>query len=215
MNKLLAICLLVFCTPHTQVLNIKQAEKVLSVSALIRAKQYRRGDNGVIKHDMVGCSGTFVASDKVLTAAHCFENPTTAVWVRPYGVGLGFKALLIKADLSHDLALLQVVGYQTKALTKLAKYVRIGEKVVNCGSPYFFEFLLSEGIVSQTGRTVKEFKSHYTVTDAMINPGSSGGGAFNKDGELIGVNTMSVDGLLGWAGLSMAVSLEDIKEFLK
>lgn len=33
-------------------------------------------------------------------------------------------------------------------------------------------------------------------------------------GELIGVNTMSV-GFFGWSGISMAVSVEDVQEFLE
>ncbi len=47
----------------------------------------------------------------------------------------------------------------------------------------------------------------------MCNPGSSGGGAFNESGELIGVNTMIV-GIFGWTGITLTVNTETVNEFL-
>ncbi len=135
------------------------------------------------------------------------------LWIRPYN-GKSAAAELVKIDKEHDLALLYVKDKMVHPYVKLATGVRLGEKVINIGSPLFFEFLVSDGIVAQIDVKIKEFKSHYLVTTAMINSGSSGGGAFNVKGELLGVNTLSV-GIFGWSGISMAVSIADIEAFLK
>jgi S1-C subfamily serine protease len=121
---------------------------------------------------------------------------------------------LVKLDPEHDLALLKVQNVKNHSYAKIAKSARVGEQIINVGSPIIFEFLVSEGIVAALHFKDKTFKSTYLITTAMINPGSSGGGAFNAAGELVGVNTMSV-GMFGWTGISMAVDIESIKGFLK
>lgn len=198
--------------PHTQVLSIKQADSVLDVSVLVRAKQYEMDDKFKIKRGMGGCSGTFISGTEVLTAAHCFGRPTTDVWIRGTD-NISYRASITKLDPERDLALLTVKGLSHHPYAGVAKAARVGEQVINVGSPYRFEFLVSEGIVARLNFKTKEFKSRFTITTAMINPGSSGGGAFNSRGELIGVNTMSM-GAFGWTGISLAVNIESIAAFL-
>lgn len=213
--KLYVSLIAMLFTPHTQVLSIKQADKVLDVSVLLRVKQYSLDDDTLaIKRGMAGCSGTFVSPTEVLTAAHCFSRPTTDVWVRGTD-HVSHRANIAFLDPEHDLALLKVVKLKTHAYAKIADKARVGERVINVGSPFSLEFLVSEGIVASLRVKSDNFKSLYTITTAMINPGSSGGGAFNSDGELIGVNTMSMGGPFGWAGISMAVDIETIKGFLR
>lgn len=219
MNTLLLLYLSLF-PAKTQQINLKLAETVLNNSALIRVKIWRLNPKTNAKeYGRAGCSGTFIGPNTVLTAAHCFPDaPTiTNIWVRPYTTKAapGYAAHLVKWDKEHDLALLALEGYQTRIYAKKALSVRVGQAVVSVGSPFDFEFLLSEGIVALTSRSVREFKSHYLVHTGMINPGSSGGGAFNDEGELVGVNTMTQGNPFGWAGISMAVSIEDVKEFLR
>lgn len=212
MRSLYFAVLLFLFPPTTQVLTVKQASRALSVSVLLRAKQYTVDDGFKIRHGMSGCSGTFVAGNKVLTAAHCFSRPTTDIWIRGTDK-ISFRAVLSKLDPEHDLALVEVKGVTNHPFSKVAEKVIVGEQVVNVGSPFDFEFLISEGVVAATGYMSKPLKSRYVIHTGMINPGSSGGGAFNARGQLIGVNTMSV-GLFGWSGISLAVSAGDIKEFL-
>lgn len=214
--KVYATLMALLFMPHTQVLTVKEVNRVLDVSVLIRAKQYEMDENTLkIKRGMAGCSGTFISGDVVLTAAHCFSHPTTDVWVRDPHVKWGFRAQIIKLYPEHDLALLRVEKMKNHPYAKLATSVRVGEKVINVGSPLSFEFLVSEGIVAKLHHKTRPFKSTYTITTAMINPGSSGGGAFNEAGELIGVNTMSAGGFFGWAGISMAVDIESIRGIVK
>jgi S1-C subfamily serine protease len=91
----------------------------------------------------------------------------------------------------------------------------VGASLIVVGSPFSLEFLVSEGIVALSHRKDHEFHGTYIIHTAMINSGSSGGGLFNPAGELVGVNTMTMGGPFGWNGISMAVDIKTVREFLR
>lgn len=216
MFNLMAVLITGLLFPKPALVTAPQVANVLDTSVLIRAKQYNVNSyTSNVNTFKIGCSGTYISSNTVLTAAHCFSDPTTEIWVRDYKQNKGIKAYLFKMDVKRDLAVLKVKGQKPHKYAVLAKSVSLGEQIINVGSPFRFEFLLSEGIVAALNVKVKEYKSTYMVTTAMINAGSSGGGAFNTAGELVGVNTMTVGGPFGWAGISMTVDLKSVQEFLK
>ncbi len=208
MIKFLSILIsaLVSATPAT--IPVKTAEKALQYSALLRMKT-RMVDG---HRYMGGCSGTYVAPRVILSAAHCFTDDPEFIWARDVNQKVGYPVKLLVMWKSHDLALLEAPFDHKYA--KLGKSPRQGDEVLNVGSPFIFEFVVSEGTVAAVHFHIKGFKSAYLVTTAMINSGSSGGGAFNRKGQLIGVNTMTV-GMFGWNGISMAVSVEDVAEMLR
>ncbi len=203
-------------TPNPMVLDQTQVSKMLDVSCLIHAKQLiENSDTGQKEQHRVGCSGTFVGDNEVLTAAHCFAHDTVDAWVRTPAGDSHKVDKIIRISSGTDLALLHVIGPK-HVFAKLSTHnPRVGDDVFNVGSPYFLEFLVSNGLVSALHVKTERFTGEYFISTAMINPGSSGGGAFNRSGDLIGVNTMSVGGPFGWAGITMTVSLETIKVFLQ
>ena len=216
MNSLLLSLVLFFNPPHTQALNQTQVDVVQDVSVMIRAKQYSVNPfSHKVEYGMSGCSGTYIDSYKVLTAAHCFGEPTLAIWVKDSKETKSHTARLVKMDKDLDLAILEVKapkGHRYAVINSTAP--KVGEQVITVGSPFNFQFLLAEGIVSKLGYKSKEFKATYLVHTAMINPGSSGGGLFNSKGELIGVNTMTAGSPFGFAGISMAVDAATIDKFV-
>ena len=68
----------------------------------------------------------------------------------------------------------------------------IGETVVAYGNPLQIPFVMTSGIISNKDSAI-DFSAnglglYYGIqTDASINAGSSGGGLFNVDGELVGI----------------------------
>jgi S1-C subfamily serine protease len=194
----------------TESLKPKVVTKALNASVLLHMKTPLK--SGEVMYSE--CSGTYIDKFHILTAAHCFEEKEgfpKYVWARGPNESVGYPVKLVRFSRAKDLALLEVP--YNHSYIRLANRSKRGETIFNIGSPYSFEFVVSEGMIGAKNFHMFLSTSHYLVTTAMINPGSSGGGAFNKYGELVGVNTAAV-GLFGWSGISLAVDVEDVKEFL-
>lgn len=214
-NFLLSLSLLFASHPVSTAVPLDQISQLLNQSVLIRIKQYKVDNiTHEIQKGMAGCSGTFVTATTVLTAGHCFANPSTEIWVRDGKTNESFVAHLKKLDYKADLALLSVDIKKPHVYAVLSSTVTQGEDVTAVGSPLGLEFLLSQGIVSKLGFQLEKDGGHLLLHTAMINSGSSGGGLFNSKGQLIGVNTLTIGGFFGWAGISGAVDLATINTFL-
>jgi serine protease Do/serine protease DegQ len=73
----------------------------------------------------------------------------------------------------------------------------VGDYVVAIGNPFGIGQIVTAGIVSATGRSLRlDGYEEFIQTDAPINPGNSGGALVNLRGELIGINTA----IIGAAG---------------
>ena len=85
----------------------------------------------------------------------------------------------------------------------LAADLKVGERVYTVGAPSGLERTLGEGIISGL-RDSSE--GQFIQTTALISPGSSGGGLFDRSGNLIGVTTF----LLKEAqAINFAIAAED------
>lgn len=131
-----------------------------------------------------------------------------------------FEAEVIGQDARSDLALLKIDA-DDLPVVELAdpNDIKVGEWVMAIGSPFGFDYSVTAGIVSATGRT--SFQDSYVPfiqTDVAINPGNSGGPLFNLDGEVVGINTIIVTRSGGYMGLSFAIPMSvamDVVEQLK
>jgi putative serine protease PepD len=69
----------------------------------------------------------------------------------------------------------------------------VGDIAIAIGNPLGLESSATQGIISALGRTVKEDNgivlTNVIQTSAAINPGSSGGGLVNLQGQIIGIPT--------------------------
>lgn len=94
------------------------------------------------------------------------------------------------ADESHDLCRLSVPGLDAPAavLGRVGN-LRVGQKVFAIGSPRGLDLTLSDGLVSSLRETPE---GTLIQTSAPISPGSSGGGLFTEDGQLVGIVTFQV-----------------------
>jgi serine protease Do len=68
-----------------------------------------------------------------------------------------------------------------------SRSVERGEPVVAIGHPLGFDYTVTRGIISATGRLQRGVE--YLQTDASLNPGNSGGPLIDRRGSAIGVNS--------------------------
>ena len=86
--------------------------------------------------------------------------------------------------------------------------IRVGEFVLAIGSPYSLTSTVTNGIISQKGRTSDMMPVvDFIQTSAPINPGNSGGPLVDLEGRLIGINTFikTAPGEQGNIGIGFAV----------
>jgi serine protease Do len=112
--------------------------------------------------------------------------------------GRRFEARLIGADERTDVALLKV---EASGLPELefadSDTVAVGQFVCAIGVPFGQEWSFTSGLLSGKGRSrLLSPKSHiplyedYLQTDAVINPGHSGGPLLDSNGRVLGMNTL-------------------------
>lgn len=134
-----------------------------------------------------------------------------------------YKAKLIGKDKDMDIALLKI---DTKEKLPYIVFgdsdeIKLGEWVLAVGNPYNLTSTVTAGIISAKARNLSTHGiQSFIQTDAVVNPGNSGGALVNSRGELIGINTMISSTTGAYVGYSFAVPsnvtrkiIEDILEF--
>jgi serine protease Do len=132
--------------------------------------------------------------------------------------GRKFTGKVVGSDSSLDLAIIKVDARDLPSL-KLGDSSRIrpGEWVIAIGNPYGFSNTVTAGIISATGRSLKDLgKENLIQTDTPINPGNSGGPLLNLKGEVIGINVAIVAGAqsIGFA-IPVNAAKEVVDELIK
>lgn len=160
------------------------------------------------QEDSLG-SGFIISRDGyILSNHHVIENADKVI-VRLTD-RRELEAEVIGSDPETDVAILKVNA-------KDLPYVKIGNSdkleagdwVVAIGSPFGFDYSVTAGIVSATGRSLPgDNYVPFIQTDVAINPGNSGGPLFNMDGEVIGINSQIYSRTGGFMGLSFAIPID-------
>ena len=162
-------------------------------------------------------SGVVVGKNEVATNCHVIENAQSVVVRQAADSGGGetyrMDSRTLTRDGERDLCLL-FVGELSEppaapiAAMGAAKGLAVGEEVYAIGAPKGLELSLSRGVVSQLRGVHGKRAAPLVQTDAAISPGSSGGGLFNADGELVGITTFK------WKGesLNFAIPAEWVGE---
>jgi hypothetical protein len=163
----------------------------LSALALTASQVYEQVKDSVVvvkafnqQGRLVGlASGVMLPSGNVITNYHVIKPRVR------YMVGQGKKgvpATVIASNRDKDICLLSAPGLTAKPahLGQAAK-LKVGEPVYAVGAPQGLELSLSEGIVSQ----LRGGPPPIIQTTVAISRGSSGGGLFNANGELVGITT--------------------------
>jgi S1-C subfamily serine protease len=156
---------------------------------------------------LAGGSGFLIAPDGwALTSSHVVRN--AAGVEAELADGRTHFVDVVGDDPETDLAVLRVDGAGSFPWLELgdSNALRVGEIVVAVGSPLGLARTVTCGIVSALGRTLAGAGGRpiegVIQTDALLNPGSSGGPLLEGAGRVVGVSTAI---LLGGQGLCFAV----------
>jgi S1-C subfamily serine protease len=133
----------------------------------------------------------------ILTNAHVVSG-AAAITVATAGSTRERSARFIGISTCDDLAVIQVSdmdGLEPATLGNSSEE-RVGAEVAALGYPLgemlSLDLSVSRGVISKMNEAVWEFES-LIQHDATINDGNSGGPLVNRKGEVIGINTASVD----------------------
>jgi putative serine protease PepD len=157
----------------------------------------------------------------ILTNAHVVnQNGQTVKTVSVTFKGSGnatqrVTGTVVGANNTTDVALIKVDPTKLAGLDPIpvgnSSNVPVGESVVAIGNPLGFDFTLTSGIVSATGRDLQSPNGatiHNGIqTDAAINEGNSGGPLIDATGHVIGINEQIASQSGGNQGLGFAVPI--------
>lgn len=122
-----------------------------------------------------------------------------------------FKATKIGIDPRTDLAVIKIDSEDLPTIEFMNSDVaQVGEWVLAVGNPFDLTSTVTAGIISAKGRSIgvikdKQAIENFIQTDAVVNPGNSGGALVDLDGRLVGINTAIATPTGTFAGYSFAI----------
>ncbi len=137
-----------------------------------------------------------------------------------------YQATIIGTDQTTDLAVIKIKNKELKnvelPMLEFANSddVQVGHWVLAVGNPFNLTSTVTAGIVSAKARNIDILDGHYDIesfiqTDAVVNPGNSGGALVNTDGNLIGINTAIMTRSGQYEGYSFAVPANLVQKVMR
>ncbi|MFI4929364.1 MAG: S1C family serine protease [Burkholderiales bacterium] len=153
-------------------------------------------------------SGVVVGTEAMVTNCHVLAKAKRVAVKREKET---LDAKLAMWDVKRDLCQLRVVGLKAPAVWVAdSKQVAVGQNVFAVGNPKGLELTMSAGLVSSLRRNTAG-QLVLIQTSAAISGGSSGGGLFDSQGNLVGLTTLgSVSG--DAQNLNFAIPAEWVRE---
>jgi S1-C subfamily serine protease len=135
--------------------------------------------------------------------------------------GNKYTAKVIASDVYGDIAVLQISQNSSQSQRQLLSSLKplvlgnssnleVADTVIAIGNPFGLSDTMTTGIVSGIGRSIPISVGGFSVpnaiqTDALVNPGDSGGPLLNTRGEVIGMNTAILSGTNTLSGIGFAI----------
>jgi serine protease Do len=166
-----------------------------------------------VLHTVFG-SGVYISPNgHILSCAHLFRRGISSITIKQSD-GTEMAGELLALSPEKDLSLMKVNSKTPYA--HIAKEMpELGDEILAIGQPLLLEWTVTMGIVSGLNRELRAHQNCFQI-DAVINPGNSGGPSYNMDGEVIGINVMTVGAIPipNWSGQGFAVSTEELNAFV-
>jgi serine protease Do len=136
-----------------------------------------------------GGSGTIITADGLIVTNNHVVGQNKEVQVTVYATGQKITGRVV-TNAPRDIALVKIDGhFPFHAKLGNSDKMEIGDWVFACGMPIYLTETITEGVITNKTRGVGDRRwSKFFYTNAAQNPGNSGGGLFNINGELIAVN---------------------------
>lgn len=184
--------------------NIELSEKILKSSVLVRVK----GKDGSSSSggETASGSGFVLKYDSSTSEALIITNHHVVYGSKQFSVEL-YSGEKVDAEIMHldeisDLAIIKIVSpvELTPVTVADSSKLKYGQGLAVAGNPLGLGFSVSFGSVSCPDRNTGDIGGNLIQLDVSVNPGNSGGGAFDTEGNLIGVvvskaSGTSVDGI--------------------
>ena len=172
--------------------------------------------------EKLGLGSGIILSDNgyILTNQHVAGNKYSNCYVTLEN-GKVYDGSVVWSDSNIDLAIVKIAANNLDYIELGdSDNIKLAEEVFAIGNPIGIEFqrTVTKGIISGINRTIKleeddqgSYMEDLIQTDATINEGNSGGPLINKNGELIGINTVKISDA---EGIGFAVPINIIKPIL-
>jgi len=154
----------------------------------------------------VGSGFIVDASGLIVTSHHVVKDADSVTVTLQDGRKL--EAQVMGVDPKTDLALLEVDAGESLPAVEFgdSDRTRVGDWVVAVGNPFGLGGTVTAGIVSSRGRDIGSGPyDDFLQIDAPINRGNSGGPLFDRNGQVVGVNTAIFSPTGGNVGIGFAI----------
>ena len=142
-------------------------------------------------------------------------SSATKVTVKLFNDDTEYEAQIVGTDEQTDLAVIKIDKTDLpKAEFADSDNIKVGEFAMAVGNPLGMESSITCGVVSAVNRKITDTDGNtYTLiqTDAAINAGNSGGALVNSEGQVIGINTLKLQGE-GIEGMGFAIPINSTED---
>ena len=217
--KIVACVLLVAGAAAAQVSFVSAADAVRpSLVSIITDKVEPTADSSgpaVLQNRVLGSGFVIDTLGHILTCNHVVANyEDLTVRFSDDKTYSGTEVTVVGQDPVTDLAVIRVTAKRAFVSATLANSdeLRVGQSVMAMGSPFGLEGTATAGIVSGLSRWGQPKSSgpdfqDFIQTDALVNPGNSGGPLVDLQGRVVGVNSFIRTTRSGPTGIGFATPI--------
>ena len=184
------------------------------------------GNRGQSSTATASGSGIIISEDGyILTNNHIVSSSSdsdfyevssaTKVTVKLFNDETEYEAEIVGTDEQTDLAVIKIDKTDLpKAEFADSDNIKVGEFAMAVGNPLGMQSSITCGVISAVNREITDSDGityNLIQTDAAINAGNSGGALVNSEGQVIGVNTLKLQGE-GIEGMGFAIPINSTED---